>query len=368
MEKLMILLLFCHKASAGKIMIYMFYIMMSSGNPNIPDYFIMANFEEVVMVYYDTNMKTLEPRHDWARRLMVDDPQHWDTISEDGIHYEQVFRVDTDSFKQDSNQTGGVHIIQQYWGCEWDNETEKLDGFLQYGYNGEDFLTFDRETETWTAANPRAETTKLEWDGDTTRTVLWTNLLAKSCPAWLKKYFIYTNGLLQIPERPSVSLLQKTPSSPVSCHATGFYPHRAVMFWRKDGEELYEDVDQGEILPNHDETFQMSVYLNLSSINPEDWRRYDCVFQLSGVTEETVTALHKPVIRTNWEKTGIGNDQGDKHTLPIIVAVVVLVILISIIGFTVHKKKTGERLRGFYCNTEATCVSERGLVYQSERE
>uniref|UniRef100_A0A3B4U485 Ig-like domain-containing protein n=1 Tax=Seriola dumerili TaxID=41447 RepID=A0A3B4U485_SERDU len=330
----------------------MFYIMMSSGNQNIPDYFIMANFEEVVMVYYDTNMKTLEPRHDWARRLMVDDPQHWDTISEDGIHYEQVFRVDTDSFKQDSNQTGGVHIIQQYWGCEWDDETEKLDGFLQYGYNGEDFLTFDQETETWIAANPQAETTKLEWDGDTARTVLWTNLLAKSCPAWLKKYFIYTNEL------PSVSLLQKTPSSPVSCHATGFYPHRAVMFWRKDGEDLYEDVDQGEILPNHDGTFQMRVDLNISSINPEDWRRYDCVFQLSGVTEDTVTVLHKPVIRTNWEKIGIGNDQ-----------VVVLVILISIIGFTVHKKKTGERLRGcFHRNTEAKCVGERGLVYQSERE
>uniref|UniRef100_A0A3B4X7Q8 Ig-like domain-containing protein n=1 Tax=Seriola lalandi dorsalis TaxID=1841481 RepID=A0A3B4X7Q8_SERLL len=59
------------------------------------------------------------------------------------------------------------------------------------------------------------------------------------------------------PELPSVSLLQKTPSSPVSCHATGFYPHRAVMFWRKDGEDLHEDVDQGEILPNNDETFQM---------------------------------------------------------------------------------------------------------------
>ncbi|XP_023254708.1 major histocompatibility complex class I-related gene protein-like [Seriola lalandi dorsalis] len=98
---------------------------------------------------------------------------------------------------------------------------------------------------------------------------------------------------------PSVSLLQKTPSSPVSCHATGFYPHRAVMFWRKDGEDLHEDVDQGEILPNNDETFQMRVDLNISSVTPEDWRRYDCVFQLSGVKEDIVTKLDKAVIRTN---------------------------------------------------------------------
>lgn len=82
--------------------------MASSGNPNIPEYFIMANFEEVVMVYYDTNMKTLEPRHDWARQLRVDDHQHWETISEDGIHYEQAFRADTESFKQHTDQTGGM--------------------------------------------------------------------------------------------------------------------------------------------------------------------------------------------------------------------------------------------------------------------
>ncbi|KAG7219351.1 hypothetical protein INR49_019111 [Caranx melampygus] len=38
-----------------------------------------------------------------------------------------------------------------------------------------------------------------------------------------------------------------------------FYPHRALLFWTKDGEELHEDVEQGEILPNHDGTFQMTV-------------------------------------------------------------------------------------------------------------
>ena len=107
------------------------------------------------------------------------------------------------------------------------------------------------------------------------------------------------------PELPSVSLLQKTPSSPVSCHATGFYPHRAMMFWRKDGEELHEDVEHGEILPNHDGSFQMSVDLNVSSVTPEDWRRYECVFHLSGAKNDIVTKLDKAVIRTNWGKTGI---------------------------------------------------------------
>uniref|UniRef100_A0A3Q2QBH9 Ig-like domain-containing protein n=1 Tax=Fundulus heteroclitus TaxID=8078 RepID=A0A3Q2QBH9_FUNHE len=79
---------------------------------------------------------------------------------------------------------------------------------------------------------------------------------------------------------PSVSFLQKSSSSPVSCHATGFYPNRAVMFWRKDGEEIHDSV---EILPNNDGTFQMSFEIDLSSVAPEDWNKYECVFQLSGM-------------------------------------------------------------------------------------
>uniref|UniRef100_A0A3B4U1N8 Ig-like domain-containing protein n=1 Tax=Seriola dumerili TaxID=41447 RepID=A0A3B4U1N8_SERDU len=277
-----------------------FHAMISSGNPNIPDYMAAANFEEVEMAYYDSNMKTPEPRHALMRILIQNNQQDWEGMSEGYINYEQLLRVQTDSFKQHSNQTGGVHIIQQMLGCDWDDETEKVIGYNQYGYNGEDFLTFDLETETWIAANPQADTTKQEWDGNTANNQYWKNIV------------INLSSMIEIcslsPELPSVSLLQKTPSSPVSCHATGFFPHRAVMFWRKDGEELHEDVDQGETLPNHDGSFQMRVDLDISSVTPEDWRRYDCVFQLFGVKEDIVTKLDKAVIRTNEGKSEIRGD------------------------------------------------------------
>ena len=75
------------------------------------------------------------------------------------------------------------------------------------------------------------------------------------------------------------------------------------MFWRKDGEELHEE--RGEILPNHDGSFQMSVDLNVSSVSPDDWKKYECVFQLSGLKDDIITKLDKAVIRTNWGETGI---------------------------------------------------------------
>lgn len=103
------------------------------------------------------------------------------------------------------------------------------------------------------------------------------------------------------PELPLVSLLQKTSSSPVTCHATGFYPDRAMLYWTKDGEELHENVYPGEILPNHDGTFQMSVDLDVSSLPSEDWEKYKCVFKFSEVKEDILTRLDRAVIRTNGE-------------------------------------------------------------------
>ncbi|XP_042339367.1 major histocompatibility complex class I-related gene protein-like, partial [Plectropomus leopardus] len=103
-------------------------------------------------------------------------------------------------------------------------------------------------------------------------------------------------------ERPSVSLLQKSSSSPVSCHATGFFPNNAMIYWRKGGEELHEGVDLGEVLPNHDGTFQMSSDLDVSSVKPGDWDKYECVFQLSGL-EDIRTKLDVKMIRTNEGKT-----------------------------------------------------------------
>ncbi|CAI5691590.1 unnamed protein product [Oreochromis niloticus] len=133
---------------------------------------------------------------------------------------------------------------------------------------------------------------------------------------------------------PSVSLLQKSSSSPVSCHATGFYPDRADLVWKKDGVELHEGVDKGAILTNHDGTFQMSVDLKLSSVKAEDWDRYACVFQLSGVKDIDIT-LEKSVIKTN---------KGASLSMIIsIVLAVVLLAVIAVIAVVIYKKKMDKR-------------------------
>ncbi|XP_042292067.1 major histocompatibility complex class I-related gene protein-like [Thunnus maccoyii] len=335
------LLLFCHVASTVKYSLT-FSVTVSSGVPNIPHYIGILNIDEVQMTYLDSNIKRSQPRQDWVKKLMEDDPQHWEINTQNFFQYQQLFKVESDTFKQSLNQTAGVQIDQLMFGCEWDDETEKVDGHKKYGYNGEDVLTFDPKTETWITATPQAAIAKQKWDGNKASNGFWKNFLITICPTWLKNYLKVGKRFLQRKELPSVSLLQKTPSSPVSCHTTGFYPHRADMFWSKDEEELHEDMERGEILPNHDGSFQMSVDLNLSSVTPEEWSRYKCVFQLSGVNDNIITKLDKAVIRTNWGKNVIRNDKEKPSnvTIPIIATLVVLAaVIIAVTGFIVYKKK-----------------------------
>ncbi|XP_047460652.1 major histocompatibility complex class I-related gene protein-like [Mugil cephalus] len=228
-------------------------------------------------------------------------------------------------------------------GCEWDEETGEVTGFLKYGYDGEDFISLDLKTLKWVALKPEAISIKLRSDSDTDNIKLIEHFFTQTCPNWLKMYLHYGKSFLLRTDVPSVSLLQKTPSSPVSCHATGFYPDRAMMFWRKDGEEIHEGVEHGEILPNHDGSFQMNVDLDISSVSPEDWRRYDCVFHLSGVEDDIITKLDETQIRTNWVEKP--DDMTSSTTSIIISAVVVVVVVFAAAaGFMVYKKKQGELL------------------------
>ncbi|KAM6974294.1 uncharacterized protein LKV04_015932 [Tautogolabrus adspersus] len=309
-----------------------FFSTMSSEVPNFPEFVVVAMVDDIQVQYYDSNTKRAEPKQDWANRITEDEPHYWEWLTQRGLFYQQRLKFNLDDLKQRFNQTGGVHIFQNMDGCEWDDETGEVNGYDQFGYDGEDFIVLDLKTMTWIAPQQQAVITKQEWDQDKARLEFVKYYHTTECIDWLKKFVNYGRSVLMRTDLPTVSLLQKTPSSRVTCHATGFYPARAVMFWRKDGEELDEDVDHGEILPNHDGSFQMSVDLELPS---DDWGRYDCVFQLSGVKEDIVTKLDKREIKTNYV------NPRHRHAIIAIIAAVLLVL--AVIGYKVYRCRTSKR-------------------------
>ncbi|XP_029919954.1 class I histocompatibility antigen, F10 alpha chain-like [Myripristis murdjan] len=341
MKEFIMLVLFCHVASPVHHSLRNFFTGLS-GVPNFPEFVVVAFVDDVESDYYDSNTQRMVPKQDWMEKITDDLPNYWDSQTQILQGSQQVFKVSVDTLKKRFNQTGGAHIVQWMSGCDWDDETGVTNGFHQFGYDGEDFIAFDLKTKTWIAPAPQALITKHKWDGLPGETERWKNYLTQECIDWLKRFVDCGRSTLLTTELPSVSLLQKTPSSPVTCHASGFYPNKIMLYWMRDGEELHEDVDHGEILHNHDGTFQKSVDLDLSSVKPGDWGRYSCVFQLSGVEEDIVTKLDPEVIKTNWGKTEIKRD-GEKPsdlTIPIVAAVAVIaLLLIAGIGFAVYKKK-----------------------------
>ncbi|XP_065804199.1 major histocompatibility complex class I-related gene protein-like [Labrus bergylta] len=325
--------LFLHDTTAEMHSLKNFYTT-SSEVPNFPEFVIVGMVDDIQVEYYDSNTKRVEPKQDWMNKVTEDKADYWERQTETAVFYQQGFKVNLDILKRLFNQTGGVHIVQKMEGCEWDDETGDVNGYYQDGYDGEDFIVLDLKTWTWVAAQQQAVTTKQKLDNNKAQLEYLKNYLTKECPDWLKKFVNYGRSFLMRTDLPTVSLLQKTPSSRVTCHATGFYPNRAMMFWRKDGEELHEDVDNGEILPNHDGSFQISADLQLPS---DDWGKYDCVFQLSGVKEDIVTKLDKREIKTNYVNP--------MNTVIAIIAIIAIIAALVLLGLAVigYKKYRGRR-------------------------
>uniref|UniRef100_A0A3Q3FVU9 Ig-like domain-containing protein n=1 Tax=Labrus bergylta TaxID=56723 RepID=A0A3Q3FVU9_9LABR len=247
---------------------YKYFYTASSEVTNFPEFVIVGMVDDIQVGHYDSNIKRVEVKQDWVKKVTEDEAEYWKWLNQRAVFNQQNFKVRLDTLKRLFNQTGGVHIVQVMEGCEWDDETGDVNGYYQHGYDGEDFIVLDLKTMTWVAAQQQAVVTKQKWDKDKALLEYNKYYLTKICVHWLKKFVNYGRSFLMRTDLPTVSLLQKTPSSRVTCHATGFYPNRAMMFWRKDGEELHEDVDKGEILPNHDGSFQISADLQLPS---DDW-------------------------------------------------------------------------------------------------
>uniref|UniRef100_A0A672FMS3 Ig-like domain-containing protein n=1 Tax=Salarias fasciatus TaxID=181472 RepID=A0A672FMS3_SALFA len=278
----------------------LYFYTASTQVPNFPEFVTVSLVDEMEIVHYNSNTRRAVPKQDWMKKVTEEDPIFWDTETRVFMGTQQTFKVNIEIVKQRFNQTGGVHIYQNMYGCEWDDETDEVNGYDQYGFDGEDFIVLDLETETYIAPVQQAVPSKHRWENDKAGMAYRKHYLTQECPDWLKKYVEFGRSSLMRKDLPSVSLLQKTPSSPLTCHATGFYPDRADLFWKKDEEELHEDVVKGEILPNHDGSFQMSVDLDLSGLKDEDWGRYSCVFHLAG-GQEVSKRLDKRDIRTNWK-------------------------------------------------------------------
>uniref|UniRef100_A0A3B4B1V5 Ig-like domain-containing protein n=1 Tax=Periophthalmus magnuspinnatus TaxID=409849 RepID=A0A3B4B1V5_9GOBI len=274
------------------------FAMTSSQVPNFPEYVAVTVVNGLEVIHCDSDTRRTEPKQEWMNRVTEDDPKFWIWTTQLCVNNLQRRKHMIENLKQRLNQTeGSIMLIVCSLSSLIQNLPEEL---LDTNHACLSNLVIS-PGQSWTRVFPVGQGTFCAGHCQSCATPHSPDVTLQ-WPALIQLFLVCLSLLWCCVELPLVSLLQKSSSSPVTCHATGFYPDRARLFWTKDGDELLEDVDPGEILPNEDGTFQTSVSLDLSSVPPEDWDRYHCVFQLSGDKNKYVTRLDRSKIRTNGER------------------------------------------------------------------
>ncbi|XP_016117577.1 BOLA class I histocompatibility antigen, alpha chain BL3-7-like isoform X2 [Sinocyclocheilus grahami] len=327
MRHVLLLLLGAHLAYAGTHSLRYFYTGVS-GDIDFPEFTAVGLVDEEQFTYFDSNTKRTVPKTEWIRQNVEAD--YWDGVTQTFTGTHPTFKVDIQTLKGRFNQSAGVHSWQMMCGCELNDDGTKR-GYWQYGYDGEDYVSFDKSTLTWTAAKDQAMITKHKWDADKAFGEYNKGYLENTCIEWLQKYVSYGKDTLERKVSPQVSLLQKSSSSSVSCHATGFYPSGVTISWMRNGQDHIEDVVLGQLIPNEDGTFQVTSTI---TVTPDELKnnKFSCVVEHQGKTISSILTEDK--IKTNYASVPIGIILGAA-------AGVLLLIVSGVAGYKVYQKKKG---------------------------
>ncbi|XP_060094449.1 H-2 class I histocompatibility antigen, D-B alpha chain-like [Heteronotia binoei] len=170
----------------------------------------------------------------------------------------------------------GLHTWQWMYGCEVGPDGRFTGGLYQFAYDGEDFITLDRETLTWTARVPQALDTKRCLEGE----IQWaerTNFyLEETCVAWLRRHLGYGQESLLRTEAPMPRVARKeghNGQETLFCQLYGFYPKGIEVTWMKDGEDRRPETLTGGVVPNSDGTYH--TWLSIE-VDPKERDRYRC--------------------------------------------------------------------------------------------
>ncbi|XP_060764008.1 BOLA class I histocompatibility antigen, alpha chain BL3-7-like isoform X2 [Neoarius graeffei] len=316
----LLILCVCCEASAGSHTLQYQYTAVTPGI-NLPEFTAVGLVDGEQFVFYDTNIKKAIPKTEWIKMISADDPHYWGRDTEQMENQHNRFHVIMKRIMQSFNHTEGVHTLQRMYSCELDDDNTTR-GYDLYGYDGEDFMSLDLKTGTWTGTKPQTGELIKKWDPTENEAKYWKSYLENECIDWLKKFVSYGRETLERKVRPKVSVfLKHSPSPEVVCHATGFFPKALNITWQKDGEDVIEDVELRETLPNQDGSFQKRSILKVPAEELQK-HKYTCVVQHSSLEEELVL----PVSEQQILKDGGSDKVQIAHALMVLVGLIIVIV------------------------------------------
>ncbi|CAM5159646.1 unnamed protein product [Eretmochelys imbricata] len=302
-----------------------FYTGVSQPGPGVPEFSIVGYVDGELFMDYSSETGRAQPGAAWAGRQL--DAQYWERETQNLRGWEAGFRAGLGILRGRYNQSAGLHTFQLMCGCELRGDGSK-GGFFQYAYDGRDFISLDKDRETWVAADDGAQITKRKWDGDKSIAQRQRAYLEETCIEWLGKYLEYGKETLQRREPPRVQVSDR-PSrdaglTTLSCRVHGFYPRNVAVVWLKKGVAMQQETNRGTVVPSGDGTYQTRATID---IDPSRETDYTCCVEHPSLAED---------LRVPWKP---------KSSVMLIVGIVigVLVLVAAVAGAVVflRKKKDG---------------------------
>ncbi|KAJ6644698.1 hypothetical protein lerEdw1_013642 [Lerista edwardsae] len=332
-----------------------FYTSIWEPGQGQPHFIGVGYVDDQLGGYYDSHRRQAVPRAPWMRRVERDDPHFWVWNTQKALNHELRFRDDLLELWRQNNRTGGIYTLQRMYGCALQGGAQKA-GFEQYGYNGRDFLSFDKETLTWTAAAAAAQVTKRRLDGEVVRSQSLRAYLEEECLEWLQKFLAYGAGALlrkvigegpsrPFAEPPVVTVTRKDSHDGLEtllCRAHGFYPREIDATWRRSGEVRQGDTFRGTVSPNADGTYY--AWLSIE-VDPQERSRFRCHVEHDGLQEPLDVAV---------EEAGPSVGATAGGTVGALAAVVLLAT-----GIVLYLRR---RLRGGYGKASASDLGSDGSL------
>ncbi|XP_066471742.1 class I histocompatibility antigen, F10 alpha chain-like isoform X2 [Tiliqua scincoides] len=277
-----------------------FLTAVSEPDQGLPLFTAMAYLDDQLIGFYDSSWRRIVSPVAWVQKTEKEDPQLWAMHTQMAQHEELFLRRDLATVQNLHNQSGGFHTLQYLSGCE----LSKKRGRAQFAYDGRDFIAFDKETLTWTAASATAQVTKRNWDANLSQSKLIKFELEETCTGWLRKYLEYGKETLLRKVPPVMKVTRKDSHEGLEtllCRAHGFYPKEIDVTWGKDGEVREGDTFRGVVSPNVDGTYY--TWLSIE-IDPKERSHYWCHVEHDGLEKPLDLAVEESEKRA--EKAAYG--------------------------------------------------------------
>ncbi|KAF1382075.1 hypothetical protein PFLUV_G00160670 [Perca fluviatilis] len=212
--------------------------------------------------YFDSDNQKKVPKQAWMKERLSED--YWDKGTQSRQSKQQWFKVNINILKERMRQNDtDLHILQWIVSCEGEMKDGKMKfirGINMYGYDGNDFLSFDEVNGVWVAPTDAAVQTKTKWDEVLKEST--KGYLENECIDWLGKFIIYGQKQLEEAIPPEVHLFTRNTKVEanllLTCLATGFLPKEITLRMKRNGRVLTpaDGVVTSGVRPNGDETFQ----------------------------------------------------------------------------------------------------------------